>query len=72
MGVGSFDTFFKSLDDDSGKRGKQWWKSEFKGSVTATDQRVADAFGVDPRTVANWRVHWKREGWKQPTKSDVK
>ena len=24
MGVGSFDTFFKSLDDDSGKRGKQW------------------------------------------------
>tara|TARA_Y100000588_G_scaffold92866_1_gene100423 strand:- start:4506 stop:5633 length:1128 start_codon:yes stop_codon:yes gene_type:complete len=24
MGVGSFDTFFKSLDDDSEKRGKQW------------------------------------------------
>ena len=24
MGVGSFATFFKSLDDDSGKRGKQW------------------------------------------------
>ena len=55
-----------------GKLAQQWWESEFKGRVTAADQRVAEVFDVDPRTVANWRVHWKRGGWKQPTKSDIR
>ena len=51
-----------------GKTAKQWWESEFKGRVAATDERVAKIFNVKtPRTVENWRVKWEKEGWKQPT-----
>ena len=43
MDVGSFDTFFKSLDDDSGKRGKQWevackWLLENDGAYSELEK----------------------------------
>jgi hypothetical protein len=55
-----------------GKTAREWWKSEFKGTVHVTDSRVAGKFKVGPRIIANWRREWREQGWKQPTKSDIK